>query len=69
MLFHFGETDDHTPPHVVDAVRAAIPAAETVVYPAGHAFANDARPAVYVAAEAARARRTTLEFLNRNHGA
>ncbi len=66
MLFHFGATDTHSPPEVIEAVKKAIPAAETYVYPAGHAFANDART-TYVrdAAEAAHAR--TIEFLRKVH--
>ena len=66
MLFHFGATDTHSPPEVIEAVKRAIPAAETHVYQAGHAFANDAR-ATYVkdAAETAHAR--TLEFLRKAH--
>jgi carboxymethylenebutenolidase len=66
MLFHFGATDTHSPPDVIAAVKKAIPAAETYVYQAGHAFANDAR-ATYVkdAAETAHAR--TLEFLRKAH--
>jgi carboxymethylenebutenolidase len=66
MLFHFGATDTHSPPEVIEAVKQAIPAAETHLYPAGHAFANDART-TYVkdAAEAAHAR--TLEFLRKVH--
>ena len=66
MLFHFGATDTHSPPEVMEAVKKAIPAAETHVYQAGHAFANDAR-ATYVkdAAETAHAR--TLEFLRKVH--
>jgi len=68
VLFHFGETDDHSPPEIIDAVRTAIPSAEIIIYKAGHAFANDARPAVYVEEAAIRARQRTLEFLNQNHG-
>jgi carboxymethylenebutenolidase len=66
MLFHFGATDTHSPPEVVEAIRKAIPSAETHVYQAGHAFANDKR-ATYVkeAAEAAHAR--TLAFLRKVH--
>ena len=66
MLFHFGATDTHSPSEVIEAVKRAIPAAETHVYRAGHAFANDAR-ATYVkdAAETAHAR--TLEFLRKAH--
>jgi carboxymethylenebutenolidase len=66
MLFHFGATDTHSPPEVIEAVKKAIPAAETHVYPAGHAFANDARSTfVKEAAETAHAR--TLEFLRKVH--
>ena len=67
MLFHFGATDTHSPPEVIDAVKKAIPSAETHTYEAGHAFANDARPGFYVkeAAELAHAR--TLEFLRKVH--
>jgi len=67
MLFHFGATDTHSTPEVIEAVRKAIPAAETHVYEAGHAFANDARPDFYVkqAAETAHAR--TLAFLRKVH--
>jgi carboxymethylenebutenolidase len=66
MLFHFGATDTHSPPEVIEAVKRAIPAAEAYVYQAGHAFANDAR-ATYVrdAAETAHAR--TLGFLRKAH--
>jgi carboxymethylenebutenolidase len=66
MLFHFGATDTHSPPEIIAAVQKAIPSAETHVYPAGHAFANDAR-ATYVkdAAETAHAR--TLDFLRKVH--
>jgi carboxymethylenebutenolidase len=64
VLFHFGATDTHSPPEVIEAVRKAIPWAETHIYPVGHAFANDARTAyVKDAAELAHAR--TLEFLRR----
>ncbi len=64
VLFHFGATDTHSPPEVIEAVRKAIPSAETHIYPVGHAFANDART-TYVkdAAELAHAR--TLAFLRR----
>jgi len=66
MLFHFGATDTHSPPEIIEAVKKAIPAAETYLYQAGHAFANDART-TYVkdAAETAHAR--TLAFLRKVH--
>jgi carboxymethylenebutenolidase len=67
MLFHFGATDTHSPAEVIAAVKKAIPAAETHIYQAGHAFANDARTTyVKEAAETAHAR--TLAFLRKVHG-
>jgi len=65
MLFHFGATDTHAAPEVIDAVRKAIPAAQTHVYEAGHAFANDARPNFYVKAAAESAHERTLDFLRK----
>jgi carboxymethylenebutenolidase len=66
MLFHFGATDTHSPPELIDAVRKAIPSAETHLYEAGHAFANDAR-AAYVKDAADTAHARTLAFLRRIH--
>lgn len=62
---HFGKTDDHTPQDVIDRTKAALPEIELHMYDAGHAFANDVRPA-YVpdAAETAHAR--TKAFLARH---
>ncbi len=68
-LFHFGESDQHSPPEIIEGVQVNIPDAEYHVYDAGHAFANDARPDFYVEAAAVEARAHTLEFLNRVHGA
>jgi len=68
MMFHFGETDDHSPPEVIEAVRVAIPEAEIHLYPAGHAFANDARD-TYVADAAKLAHERTITFLNKHHNA
>ena len=67
MQFHFGATDTHSPTEVIDAVRKGVPAADIHVYQAGHAFANEARAAVYVeeASKAAHAR--TLAFLQQVH--
>ncbi|MQA67487.1 MAG: hypothetical protein GEU76_16560 [Alphaproteobacteria bacterium] len=56
----------NTPPDLIKAVRAAIPDAESHVYDAGHAFANDARK-TYVAEAAAAARVRSLAFLNGHH--
>ena len=68
LLFHFGKTDPNSTPEIIAQVRSAFPSAETHVYEAGHAFANDVRPA-YVEAAAKRARERTLAFLERQHRA
>ncbi len=68
MYFHFGETDDHSPPDVIAAVREAIPEAKVDIYAAGHAFANDARPDFYVEDATKTARARTLDYLNEVHG-
>lgn len=68
LLFHFGKTDPNSTPEIIAQVKAAFPTAESHIYEAGHAFANEVRPAfVEVAAKLARER--TVEFLNRRHGA
>lgn len=67
VQFHLGESDSrNTPPKVIDAVQTAIPEAETHIYAAGHAFANEERP-TYVAEAAVSARARSLVFLNRQH--
>src|SRR6185312_12549568 len=66
LLFHFGATDPNSTPEIIAQVHAAFPSAETHVYEAGHAFANDVRPA-YVPAAAETARARTLDFLARVH--
>lgn len=66
LLFHFGATDPNSPPDVIQNVRQAFPEAETYIYEAGHAFANDVRP-TYVAGAAATARERTLAFLRKCH--
>lgn len=68
LLFHFGKTDPNSTPEIIAQVKAAYPVAETHIYEAGHAFANEVRPA-YVEAAAKLARERTIEFLNRRHGA
>jgi carboxymethylenebutenolidase len=62
VLGHFGVTDDHVPPEMLDAAKAALPEMEVHMYDAGHAFANDARPS-YVAAAADAAHARTEAFL------
>jgi len=66
LLFHFAATDPNSPPETIAAVRSAFASAETYVYEAGHAFANDARP-TYVEAAAKTAYGRTLDFLAREH--
>jgi len=60
LLFHFGATDPNSTPETIEAVKHAFPGAETHVYEAGHAFANDVRPA-YVEPAARSARARTIE--------
>ena len=67
-LFHFGASDQHASPEVIEGVRQNIPDAECYVYDAGHAFANDARTDFYVEDAAKLARARSLDFLNRLHG-
>ena len=68
LLFHFAKTDPNSTPEIIEQVRKAFPSADGHIYDAGHAFANDARPAYNEAAtKAARAR--TLDFLSRHHQA
>ncbi len=66
LLFHFARTDPNSTPEIIEQVRKAFPAAESHVYEAGHAFANDVRPA-YNEAAAKLARARTLDFLSRHH--
>jgi len=67
-LFHFGDTDDHTPPEVIEMVRETMPQAEVNLYSAGHAFANDARE-THVPDAASLAHERTVDFLNKVHQA
>lgn len=65
MLFHFGSKDEHSPPDVIAAIQGKFPEAETYVYDAGHAFANDARPAFYVEDAAILAHERSKAILDR----
>ena len=62
-LFHFGDSDTHSPSEVVEEVKRKIPDAEIYIYHAGHAFANDART-TYVEEAASKANDRTIAFLN-----
>lgn len=68
VLGHFGTTDDHVPPEMLAEAKAALPEMEVHLYEAGHAFANDARPAAYVAEAAETAHARTKTFLARALG-
>jgi carboxymethylenebutenolidase len=68
MLGHFGSKDDHVPPEMLAAAKAYLPEFEIRMYDAGHAFANDARPAAYNEAAASLAHDRTLAFLARHVG-
>jgi carboxymethylenebutenolidase len=68
LLFHFGNTDPNSTPEIIEQVRKAIPSAETYIYEAGHAFANDVRPA-YVETAAKLAHSRSLAFLAKQHAA
>jgi carboxymethylenebutenolidase len=68
LLFHFGATDPNSTPEIIEKVRQTFPSAETHIYEAGHAFANDVRP-TYVEAAAKLARSRTIDFLAKHHRA
>jgi len=68
LMFHFGASDANSPPETIKSVHHTFPTAETYIYEAGHAFANDLRPA-YVEAAARLARNRTLDFLSKQHAA
>lgn len=64
---HWGAEDSHVPPAMLDAARAYWPDMEVYTYDgAGHAFANDARPADHVAAAADLAFGRASEFIGRH---
>lgn len=66
VLGHFGTTDGHVPPEMLDAARAALPLLEIHMYQAGHAFANDARPDSYNADAAELAHQRTAAFVQKH---
>ncbi len=65
---HFGDTDDHTPPEILEAAQAEWPEMEMFVYAAGHAFANDERPQVHDPEATAVAHERSAAFLARVTG-
>lgn len=62
VLAHFGLHDDHTPAELVARMRT-LPGYTVFTYDAGHAFANEARAAVYVPEAAALAHRRSAELM------
>ncbi|MFI7347308.1 dienelactone hydrolase family protein [Streptomyces sp. NPDC049936] len=73
ILGHYGEEDPSVPPASLNALREAIQTQSGVVpefhlYPAGHAFFNDARPEAYHAESATLAWQRTLDFLRKALG-
>ena len=62
LLGHFGSRDEHVPVEMLEQAKSALPEMEIRMYEAGHAFANDARPA-YVAEAAELAHERTGAFL------
>ena len=63
----FGANDIHSPPEIIAGVKENISDAESYVYEAGHAFANNATPDLYSEQATLGARSRTLEFLDRVH--
>jgi carboxymethylenebutenolidase len=62
--WHWGAEDSHVPKDMLDAARAYWPKMEVFVYKgAGHAFANNARPADYVAEAGEKANERARAFL------
>jgi len=62
VLGHFGNDDPHVPDEVLTKATHYLPELRAHVYPAGHAFANDARDA-YVKSAADLAHERNVEYL------
>lgn len=69
MQFHFGASDPNSPPEVIEAVRKGVSGADIHIHQAGHAFANEARPNVYVREASDAAHAATLALLQNVHPA
>lgn len=65
---HFGKTDGHVPPEMLEAAKAYLPEMEVHLYEAGHAFANEARADSHVADAAALAHERAASFLKTTIG-
>lgn len=66
MQFHFGDADMMNAPAEIENLQKSIPGAETYIYSAGHAFANDAWDR-YVSDAALPALERSVSFLNMHH--
>lgn len=61
---HWGSEDSHVPDEMMQAARAFFPEMGVHIYDgAGHAFANDARPADYIEAAAEQAHGRAADFI------
>ncbi len=67
MMFHFGERDSHIPLTDVEKIRAAYPAGQYHLYPAGHGF-NCSERADFDAASARLAFDRSIEFFRKHIG-
>lgn len=65
LLGHFGKSDDHVPPEMLEQAQNYLPDMEIHLYDTGHAFANDARP-TYVDDAAELAHERTAAFMAQN---
>lgn len=68
MMTRLTADDGHAPATMVRQAPAALPVFDILLCEAGHAFANEARPAVHVPEAAALAHRRTEAFLRRHLG-
>lgn len=67
VIGHFGTKDDHVPPEMLEQTKDYLPDLDIRMYEAGHAFANDARPA-YVSDAADLAHQRSQAFLAQHLG-
>ncbi|MSP98451.1 MAG: dienelactone hydrolase family protein [Betaproteobacteria bacterium] len=67
LLLHFGREDHLTPPETISSILHATegnPNVTSVIYEAGHQFANPDRPDLYIEAAAVLAHQRTFELFN-----
>lgn len=63
---HYGTSDSQVPAEMLEQAQAYLPGFEVHTYEAGHAFANDARPAAYVPEAAEQAHARSIAFFERH---